>query len=187
VAGSAPRAEIGDTTRDATPDAGIADAGITNESSGDERAPEPTAPFVLVTPDVLDLGALVTRVSGAGVGAIASFLGTVRDHHEGRAVTGIEYEAYEPMASLELARVAGEAVATWPSVRVAVAHRVGTLAVGDASVVIAVGSARRAPALEAMRFVIETLKVRVPIWKREHYVDGTRAWVDPTRPTEVHP
>lgn len=139
------------------------------------------APFVYVGPEVLDLGGLVTRVSGAGVGAIASFLGTVRDHHDGRAVTGLDYEAYEPMATLELARIASEATRQWPSVTIAVAHRVGTLAVGDASVAIAVGAARRASALDAMRFVIETLKARVPIWKREHYVNGTWTWVDPTR------
>ena len=177
VADAAPNTGIADESREAAPNAVIA-----YESTHHGRLPEPTAPFVLVTPEVLDLGALITRVSSPGVGAITSFLGTVRDHHEGRAVTGIDYEAYEPMASLELARVAQEAVAGWPSVRVAVAHRVGTLVVGEASVAIAVGSARRAPALDAMRFVIETLKVRVPIWKREHYVDGTRAWVDPTQP-----
>lgn len=134
-----------------------------------------------VTAEPLELDTLVARVGAPGVGAIASFLGTVRDHHDGRAVTGIDYEAYEPMASLELARVASEAAARWDGVRVAVEHRIGTLAVEEASVAIAVGSARRAPALDAMRHVIETLKVRVPIWKREHYVDGTRAWVDPTR------
>lgn len=139
------------------------------------------APFVSVGAEVLDLGALVTRVSGPDVGAIASFLGTVRDHHDGRAVTGIDYEAYEPMATRELARIVAEAERQWPSVRIAVAHRVGTLAVGEASVAIAVGSARRAAALDAVRFVIETLKRRVPIWKREHYVDGTWTWVDPTR------
>jgi molybdopterin synthase catalytic subunit len=138
------------------------------------------AAFTDVTHAPLDLGALIARVAGPDAGAIASFVGTVRNVHEGRAVTGIDYEAYEPMASLELARVANEAVARWPGVRVAVSHRVGTLVVGDASVAIAVASARRAPALDAVRFVIETLKVRVPIWKREHYVDGTRAWVDPT-------
>jgi molybdopterin synthase catalytic subunit len=136
--------------------------------------------FADVTQAPLDLGALIARVAGPDAGAIASFVGTVRNHHEGRAVTGIDYEAYEPMASLELARVAHEALERWPSVRVAVSHRVGTLVVGEASVAIAVASPRRAPALDAVRFVIETLKVRVPIWKREHYVDGTRAWVDPT-------
>jgi molybdopterin synthase catalytic subunit len=138
--------------------------------------------FSTVTGDPLDLGALVARVSASGVGAIAAFVGTVRDDHEGRVVTGIDYEAYEPMASVELARVVTEATTQWPSARVAVAHRVGTLRVGEASVAIAVGAPRRAAALDAVRFVIETLKVRVPIWKREHYADGTRAWVDPTRP-----
>ena len=143
--------------------------------------------WVRVTSEVLDLGALVARVSASGVGAIASFVGTVRDHHDGRAVTGIDYEAYEPMATRELERVAEETSARWPGVRITVEHRVGTLTVGEASVAIAVGAARRAPALDAMRHEIETLKVRVPIWKREHYVDGTRAWVDPTQTSAPGP
>lgn len=129
----------------------------------------------------IDLLALVARVQDAGVGAIATFVGTVREHNDGRAVSGIDYEAYEPMATQELERVVAEVHARWPSVRCAVAHRVGTLIVGEASVAIACADARRAPSMDAMRFLIETLKVRVPIWKREHYVDGTREWVDPTR------
>jgi molybdopterin synthase catalytic subunit len=106
----------------------------------------------------------------------------VREHNDGRVVTGIDYEAYEPMASRELERVAVEVADRWPGVRVAVEHRVGTLQVREASVAIACAHARRAPAMEAMRHCIEALKVRVPIWKREHYADGTREWVDPTRP-----
>jgi molybdopterin synthase catalytic subunit len=140
---------------------------------------------VRVTPDVLDVGGLLTQVSGADAGAVTCFVGTVRDVNDGRAVTGIDYEAYEPMATLELERVAAEAVARWPGIRVAIAHRIGALTLGEASVVVAVAHARRAPALDAQRYCIESLKARVPIWKREHYVDGDWAWVDPTRVAEV--
>jgi molybdopterin synthase catalytic subunit len=137
---------------------------------------------VAVVTSPIDIAALIARVQDDGVGAIATFIGTVREHNDGRVVTGIDYEAYEPMASRELERVAVEVADRWPGVRVAVEHRVGTLQVREASVAIACAHARRAPAMEAMRHCIEALKVRVPIWKREHYADGTREWVDPTRP-----
>jgi molybdopterin synthase catalytic subunit len=143
--------------------------------------PRAAAGHVAIVHEPIDLFALVARVQDAGVGAISTFVGTVREHNDGRAVSGIDYEAYEPMATRELERVVADAQAQWPSVRCAVVHRVGTLTVGEASVAIACADARRAPSMDAMRFVIETLKVRVPIWKREHYVDGTREWVDPTR------
>ena len=129
----------------------------------------------------VDAGRLLASVAGADRGATALFLGTVRDHHDGRGVTGIDYSAYEPMALRELERIAAEAKARH-GVAVAVEHRLGTLAVGEASVGIATAHARRAPALDALRYVVEELKRRVPIWKREHYVDGGRAWVAATEP-----
>jgi molybdopterin synthase catalytic subunit len=141
----------------------------------------PSSALVAIVPEPIQLPVLLSHVQDPGVGAISTFLGTVREHNEGRGVTGIEYEAYEPMASQELARVVAEAQRRWPTVRCAVLHRVGTLAVGEVSVAIACADARRAPSMDAMRFVIEALKARVPIWKCEHYQDGTREWVDPTR------
>lgn len=128
----------------------------------------------------IDLPALLARVGDPGVGAISVFLGTVRDVNDGRAVTGIDYEAYRDMAVAELAAIVEEAGAAFPGVRLAVQHRVGHLGLGEVSVAIAAAHARRAPALEAARVVIEALKRRVPIWKREHYADGERRWVDPT-------
>ena len=128
---------------------------------------------------VLDPGALLAVVAHPGAGALATFLGAVRESNLGRPVTGIDYAAYAPMALAELQRIADEAAERWPGARVAVAHRLGTLAVGELSVAIAVSHPHRAPAFEACRHVIEELKRRVPIWKREHYADGTRAWVDP--------
>lgn len=124
---------------------------------------------------------LLAQVAGEGHGAAALFLGTVRNQNAGRAVTGMEYSAYEPMAEREMARIVDEARGSFEVDALALQHRLGTLAIGDVSVGIAVGHAHRAPALDAVRFVIEELKRRVPIWKREHYVDGTREWVDPTR------
>lgn len=125
----------------------------------------------------LDPAALVAEVSHAGAGAVASFIGTVRDVNDGRPVEGIDYSAYEGMATRELAAIAEGAAARFPRLRLAVEHRVGTLAVGEASVVIAASHPHRADAFAAVQFVLEELKRRVPIWKREHYTDGTREWV----------
>jgi molybdopterin synthase catalytic subunit len=94
-------------------------------------------------------------------------------------VLRLEYSAYAPMAEAECGRIAAEAEGRWP-VAVALRHRVGTLEVGDVAVAIAAGSAHRDAAFEACRYVIEEVKRRVPIWKREYYADGTIAWVDPT-------
>ena len=138
-------------------------------------------PLVALVREPIDAAALLAAVAHDGTGATTLFLGTVRDTNDGRAVTGIDYTAYEPMALRELRLVAAEAMDRFAGARVAVVHRLGTLGLGEASVAIAVAHERRAPAMDAQRYVIEELKRRVPIWKLEHYVDGTREWVDPTR------
>jgi len=124
----------------------------------------------------LDLATLVARVEAPDRGAVTSFLGLVRDHHAGRRVTRLEYSAYAPMAEAECARIVSEAEVRWP-VRVALEHRIGTLEIGDAAVAIAAGAAHRDEAFAACRFVIEEVKRRVPIWKKEFYADGTIEWV----------
>jgi molybdopterin synthase catalytic subunit len=129
----------------------------------------------------IDLAALLAEVADAGNGATLLFVGTVRDVNDGRAVTGIDYSAYEGMAARELDSIVREAAARFGTDHVVVVHRLGTLGLGEASVAIAVAHPRRAPAYDASRYVIEELKRRVPVWKREHYADGTREWVDPTR------
>ncbi len=133
-----------------------------------------------ITTSPIDAAALLAEVTTDATGATALFLGTVREVNDGRAVTGIEYSAYTAMAGEELQRIAKEASERFDGLRIAVEHRVGTLALREISVAIAVAHARRAPALETSRTIIEALKQRVPIWKRESYVDGDRQWVDPT-------
>jgi molybdopterin synthase catalytic subunit len=133
----------------------------------------------LLTRTPLDLASLVASVSAPDRGGVAAFLGMVRNHHGGREVLRLEYSAYEPMAEAEAARIIGEAESRWP-VKVALAHRIGDLAIGDAAVAVAAAGAHRAEAFDACRYVIEELKVRVPIWKKEHYADGSLVWVDPT-------
>jgi molybdopterin synthase catalytic subunit len=128
----------------------------------------------------IDVPALIAAVAGPDAGALSLFLGTVRNRNDGRPVTGIEYEAYPDMARREMAAIATEAERAFDGVRIAVVHRTGFLRVGDVSVAIAAAHPHRAAALDASREVIEALKRRVPIWKREHYLDGERRWVDPT-------
>ena len=134
----------------------------------------------------IDVAALVAEVSAPEMGAASVFIGTVRDVNDGRPVTGIDYTAYPAMAQQEMQRIAGEAVLAWPGTHIVVEHRIGFLELGEASIAIVAANARRTPSLDAMRFLIEEIKKRVPIWKREHYADGTREWVDPTGSTAVH-
>jgi molybdopterin synthase catalytic subunit len=130
----------------------------------------------------IDPSALVASVSRPANGAVLLFIGAVREVNDGREVTGIEYSAYEPMAARELSDIASEAGKRFGVTDIAVEHRLGELAPEEASVGIAVAHPHRAEAYEASRWIIEEIKRRVPIWKREHYADGTREWVDPTRP-----
>jgi molybdopterin synthase catalytic subunit len=128
----------------------------------------------------LDLTALIDTVTAPDRGGVVTFIGVVRDHHHGRRVAGLSYSAYEPMAESVCAAIKAEAERRWP-VRAALAHRLGDLEIGDAAVAIAVASAHRDDAFAACRYVIEEVKCRVPIWKRERFVDGTEEWVDPTQ------
>ncbi len=128
----------------------------------------------------LDPAALLGEVARVANGASILFVGTVRDMNDGRVVSGIEYTAYEAMAVGELNTIVAEAALRFGTDDIVVEHRVGRLALAEASVVIAVAHPHRAEAYDASRFVIEELKRRVPIWKREEYVDGTREWIDPT-------
>ncbi len=132
---------------------------------------------VRVQADPLDLAALLSLVQAPSLGGVAVFLGTVRDHHAGRAVVRLEYEAYPEMAEAEMRKIAEEAKGRFGVARIAVAHRTGRLEIGETSVAVVVGSAHRREALEACRFVIDTLKRTAPIWKRELYEDGA-AWIE---------
>jgi molybdopterin synthase catalytic subunit len=128
----------------------------------------------------LDPTALLAEVADHGSGASTVFVGTVRRTNQGREVEGIDYSAYDAMAEKEMMRIVEEAAQRFGTTQIVVEHRVGSLQLGEASIVIAVSHERRAGAMDAQRYLIEELKKRVPIWKREQYVDGTREWVDPT-------
>jgi molybdopterin synthase catalytic subunit len=126
----------------------------------------------------IDVAALLAEVQDTTNGATVVFLGQVREVNDGRAVTGIEYSAYGEMAERELAAIVSECASTFGIAHVAVEHRLGTLALGEASIAIVVAHPHRAAAYEASRFVIEEVKRRLPIWKREGYVDGSSEWVN---------
>jgi molybdopterin synthase catalytic subunit len=124
----------------------------------------------------LSIEEVVLAVSHAGAGAVDVFVGVVRETSEGRAVTRLDYEAYPTMAEAEMVRIAAEIEQEIHGTRVAVLHRVGSLGVGEAAVVCAASAPHRAEAFVACRALIDRIKARVPIWKREHGPDGA-AWV----------
>ena len=133
-----------------------------------------------LTSTPIQIGSLLERVQSPARGGVACFIGAVRDHQAGRRVVRLEYSAYLPMAEAECDRLVAEAESRW-ACRVALQHRIGALEIGDAAVAIVAASAHRDEAFAACRYVIEEVKRRVPVWKREYYADGSLEWVDPTR------
>ena len=125
----------------------------------------------------IDVASLIAEVGDDSCGAVSVFLGCVRDINDGRPVTGIEYSAYHAMAEREMATIVSETATRFDISRLVVEHRVGRLGLRDVSVAVVAAHPHRAPALDATRYVIEQLKQRVPIWKLEHYTDGSREWV----------
>ena len=145
--------------------------------SGGAAGATPSADLVEVTAEPLSEPALVRAVEDPGAGAIVLFSGVVREETGGRRVKFLEYEAHAPMAAAKMREIAAAVRARFPGVRkVALAHRVGRLEIGESSVLIAVSSAHRREAFEACHFAIDTLKETVPIWKKEHFEDG-EVWV----------
>lgn len=130
-----------------------------------------------ITASPLDIDALARLVAGPAHGAVVTFAGTVRDHNAGRRVLFLEYEAFESLAVKTLERIGREAEARWPGCRVAIAHRIGRLEIGEASVAVVAASGHRAEAFEACRFAIERVKQVVPVWKKEHF-DGGAVWIE---------
>ncbi len=133
-------------------------------------------PFVRLTREPLVLADLVARVRTKECGGYVTFSGDVRDHASGKRVLALSYEAYEPLAEKELRRLASDAELGFSAI-CAVEHRLGPIPIGETAVAIAVGCAHRSEAFEACRWLIDTLKATVPIWKRETYEDGT-VWIE---------
>ncbi|HET9195601.1 MAG TPA: molybdenum cofactor biosynthesis protein MoaE [Vicinamibacterales bacterium] len=134
---------------------------------------------VAVTSAPLDLRALIDEVGGSSTadGAVASFIGLVREQNQGRRVSFLEYEAYEPLAIRALQLITEEARASWADTRIGVHHRIGRLELGEASIIIVAASPHRAHAFAACRYTIERVKQIVPIWKHEHF-EGGDVWLE---------
>lgn len=131
--------------------------------------------MVFLSADPLDEPTVRRAVTHPGAGAVLVFHGITRDTFQGRTVTRLSYEAYPGMAEAQMQSIVDEAADRWPGVRVSIGHRLGVVPVSEPSVVIAVSAPHRADCYAASRFAIDTLKARVPIWKKEHYADGS-AW-----------
>jgi len=132
----------------------------------------------------IDLPALLATVADPACGAQAIFLGTVRNRNGGRDVVAIDYSAYDAMAERVLERIENDLAAATPGLRIALSHRIGKLAVGEASIAIVAASPRRDGAIDAIRAALERVKSEAPIWKREIYADGGEAWreIEPLAP-----
>ena len=138
--------------------------------------------LITLTPDPLVTADAVAFVTDPAAGGIAVFLGTTRAEQspDGRELVALDYDAYAEMALDRLRKLVADARVLWPVTKAAVLHRLGRVAVGEPSVVIAVSTPHRADAFEACRFLIDQLKVDVPIWKQERWADGTGTWVHPS-------
>ena len=135
-------------------------------------------PLVRVAADPLDPGVLRALLTDARAGALVVFEGRARDHHEGRAVLKLAYEAYAPMAEKELEKVRRLALERYGLTGCAIHHRVGEVPLTEAAVIVATASPHRAEAFQAAAWAMDEIKAKVPIWKRETYRDGSEAWVE---------
>jgi molybdopterin synthase catalytic subunit len=132
----------------------------------------------VIQSEPIDIATWRARLEDVACGAAVFFEGRVRDHNEGRAVGRLEYEAHAPIAEKEGTAVIAEARARWPVSDAFCVHRTGVLELGDVAVLVGAASAHRDAAFEAARYIIEQVKLRLPIWKKEHYLEGEAEWVN---------
>ena len=135
--------------------------------------------MIRLTSDPIDYAELTESVRSTASGAVVLFLGTVREMTDGRQTLALDYDAYRPMAETKLQEMETDARTRWPIDQIAIVHRTGRLELGEVSVAVAVSCPHRQEAFEAARFLIDTLKATVPIWKKENWNDGSTEWVHP--------
>ena len=140
--------------------------------------------MIEITEAAIDHAALTERVRSNRAGAVCTFLGTVREMTGDRRTASLDYEAYPDMALKKIGEIEDEARRRWPVIELAIVHRVGHLDLGEVSVVVAVSCPHRNQAFDACRWLIDTLKEVVPIWKKEVWADGQEEWVHPGLPTQ---
>lgn len=136
--------------------------------------------MIELTTTAIDTAKALAAVTSPNCGAVVLFLGTTRRWTEGKETTELAYECYEEMARSELTKLEASARERWPVENCLLVHRLGVVPIAEASVLVAVSSPHRDAAFEAAKFLIDTLKKDVPIWKKEHWADGTSDWVHPT-------
>ena len=134
--------------------------------------------MIKITTNVIDPDQLRKNLFDDGAGAYCSFEGWIRNENEGHSVLRLEYEAYEPLALTEGEKILDEARLQFPYLHAHCVHRTGMLEIGECAVWVGVSSAHRDEAFQACRYIIDQVKVRLPIWKKEHYVDGHSGWVN---------
>ena len=135
--------------------------------------------MISLTHSPIDPSAILAQVASNDAGAVVLFLGTTREFTKGRQTASLDYECYPQMAEAKLAELEAQAREKWPLVHVSIVHRLGRLGLGEASIAIAVSSPHRQAAFEAGKWLIDTIKEDVPIWKQENWADGTSEWVHP--------
>ena len=135
--------------------------------------------MISLTFSPIDPSAVLAQVASNDAGAVVLFLGTTREFTKGKQTESLDYECYPQMAEAKLAELESRAREKWPPVHVVIVHRLGHLELGEASIAIAVSSPHRQAAFEAGKWLIDTIKEDVPIWKQENWADGTSEWVHP--------
>ncbi len=141
--------------------------------------------MIKITAKPIDVQKVIDTASSLGAGAVNVFIGTVRDNVHQKNVRWLEYEAYEAMAVAEMRMIIDEAAHRWKLLGWAVSHRVGTLKPGEVAVVVAVSSSHRKESFEACQFIIDTIKAKVPIWKKEVF-EGGEEWVSASPPVAIN-
>ncbi|GAA4862567.1 molybdenum cofactor biosynthesis protein MoaE [Luteimonas vadosa] len=136
-------------------------------------------PLFRIASGPIDIGPLQARLANPRAGACTVFEGRVRAHHDGRSVSGLFYEAYVPLAESEGTRIVADAIARHGCIAACCVHRIGDLGIGELAVWVGVSAAHRGAAFDACREIIDEVKARVPIWKRERYVEGDACWQHP--------
>lgn len=135
-------------------------------------------PLIELVNEPISIDETMQRVQHSGCGAFVVFSGTVRDEHHGRAVERLEYSAYEPMAHAKMVEIAETAAKQWPLQKCAMIHRLGTLEIGEMSILIVLALPHRKESFAALQYCIDRFKEIVPIWKKEYFTDGEAVWVE---------
>jgi molybdopterin synthase catalytic subunit len=138
--------------------------------------------MIQITEKAIDVQQVIAAASNSGAGAVNVFIGTVRDHAQGEKVVQLEYETYETMAVAETQKILDEAARRWPILATAISHRIGILKPGEVAVVVAISTPHRKESFEACQYVIDTLKEKVPIWKKEVFAGGAE-WINSKKPS----